>query len=73
MSNTEKLISMFTNLCLASYLSNKPDHQIRRMAQKYYKQTSDKRNKATFKMIYESKYPAVTVRVALHKILEIHR
>lgn len=70
MTNTEFLCSAMLNMTLSAYLSSNPNHNVKRLAQKYRKMTSCKKSKATLKMIANSNYPATTVKVAYSKLSE---
>jgi len=70
MTNTEFLCSAMLNMTLCAYLSKNPNHNVKRLAQKYRRQTSCKKSKSTLKMIANSRWPADTVINAYAKLSE---
>jgi len=65
----EELWSWILNMCIASYLSDEPDAQVRRMAKKYKRSTANKSNRRTLGKIIKSSRPSLVIKVAYEELI----
>lgn len=57
------------NMAIASYLSRKPNRQVRTMAKRYKKSTGNLANKRTLSRIIKSSEPALLVVLAYEDLI----
>jgi hypothetical protein len=65
----KELWSWILNMTIAAYLNDEPDIQVRRMAKKYRKLTTDKSNRRTLGKIIKSSRPSLVIKVAYEELI----
>jgi hypothetical protein len=55
-------------MCIAAYMHPNPDVQVRKMAKRYKKSTSNKTNQRTLRTIIKSTRPSLVVMVAYDEL-----
>ena len=66
----EELWPWILNMCIAAYLSDEPDVQVRRMAKKYKRSTVNKSNRRTLGKIIKSSRPSLVIKVAYEELID---
>lgn len=56
------------NMAIAAYMSRDPNTQVRRMAKRYKKLTTNKTTQRTLRTIIKSSQPALVVKVAYDEL-----
>ena len=57
------------NMAIASYLSKKPNRQVKEMAKRYRKSTANLANKRTLRTIIKSSKPALVVQLTYEDLI----
>ena len=66
--NDNQMWSWTLNMVIAAYMSKDPNAQVRRMAKRYKKITTNKTTQRTLRTIIKSSQPALVVKVAYDEL-----
>ena len=66
--NDNQMWTWTLDMCIAAYIHNDPDAQVRRMAKRYKKLTRNKTTQRTLKTIIKSSRPSLVVMVAYDEL-----
>jgi len=69
MLNQSEMWEFTLNMALATYLNKRPDRQVKGMARRYRKITTNPTNRKTLKTIATSAKPAKVVRLAYEDLI----
>ena len=66
--DNNQMWSWTIDMCIAAHLHRDPDTQVRRMANRYEKLTTNKTTQRTLRTIIKSSQPALVVKVAYYEL-----
>ena len=69
MLNQNEMWSFTLNMALAAYLNKRPDRQVKDMARRYRKMTTNSTNRKTLKTIASSPKPSTVVVLAYEDLI----